>query len=114
MLIDYEKGLRRFISVKHLSNANVLVISHMWFSISLLDFGSPFMGHHFRVKMVCNIHGRSLGGLEANGPFCCYFFLFFYFYFCITCKSSQGLILYKELELFFCCIQVLTWKVVNT
>ena len=57
------------ISASHLSNANVLVISHTWFSISLLGIGSPCMGHHFQVQEICYLQGRSLGGLEAERSF---------------------------------------------
>ena len=64
-----------FTSVSHLSYANVLVIVHIWFSISLLGFGSHYMGHHFQVQMVCHLQGRSLGGLEAERSFCCYRFV---------------------------------------
>ncbi|GMP87678.1 hypothetical protein CsSME_00039951 [Camellia sinensis var. sinensis] len=34
--------------IEHLSIANVLVIAHTVFSISLLGVGSPFMGHYFQ------------------------------------------------------------------
>ena len=64
-----------FTSVNLLSNANVLVISHNWFSISLLGIGSPYMGHHFQVQVICHLQGRSLGGLEAERSFCCYRFV---------------------------------------
>ena len=64
-----------FTSVGHLSYANVLVIAHIWFSIFLLGFGSPYMGHHFQVQVTCHLQGRSLGGLEAEGSFCCYLFV---------------------------------------
>ena len=72
--------------VKHLSNANVLVIAHIMFSISLLVIGSPYMGHHFQVQLLCHLQVRSFEGLrlitlfvdyllvvhvhQANGLFC--------------------------------------------
>ena len=52
-----------FILVKNLSNANVLVIAHIMFSISLLGVGSPYMGHHFQVQVICRLQGSNLGGL---------------------------------------------------
>ncbi|CAL5368263.1 unnamed protein product [Camellia sinensis] len=84
MLIGYGKNTSWLISVKHLSNANVLVNSDILFSISLLDCGSPYLGHHFQVQVICRLQGHSLGGLGAKG-----FFLLFPF--CVTCNSSQGL-----------------------
>ena len=41
-----------FMEIEHLSIANVLVIAHTVFSISLLGFSSPFMGHYFQVQVV--------------------------------------------------------------
>ena len=35
------------ISVNLQSNAIILVIAYIWFSISLLGCGAPYMGHHF-------------------------------------------------------------------
>ena len=51
-----------FMEIEHLSIANVLVIAHTVFSISLLGFGSPYMGHHFQVQVACHLQGHSLGG----------------------------------------------------
>ena len=62
-IVELKSVVNWFISVNHLSNANVIVISHNWFSISLLGYGSPYMGHHFQVQVICNLQGRSLGGL---------------------------------------------------
>ena len=53
------------LSVNHLSNAIVLVIAYIWFSISLLGCGSPFMGHHFQVQVICHLQGHSLGGSKS-------------------------------------------------
>ena len=92
--------------VKHLSKANVLVFAHIMFSISLLGVGSLYMGHHFQVRMVCHLQGRSLEGLEVEGTFCYYLFV-------LHVNQAKGLFLYNELELFFCCNQVLTWKIVS-
>ena len=46
--------------IKHLSIANILVIAHTVFSISLLGVGSPFMGHYIQVQVVCHLQGHSL------------------------------------------------------
>ena len=46
--------------IKHLSIANVLVIAHTVFSISLLGIGSPYTGHHFQVLVACHLQGHSL------------------------------------------------------
>ena len=46
--------------IEHLSIANVLVIAHTVFSISLLGVGSPYMGHHFQVQAACHLQGHSL------------------------------------------------------
>ena len=46
--VELESVVSLFISVNHISNAIVLVISHTWFSISLLGIGSPYMGHHYQ------------------------------------------------------------------
>ena len=78
-VVELKSIVSWFISVNHLLNANILVIAHNWFSISLLGFGSPYMGHHFQVQVICHLQGRSLGGLEAEISFCCYLFG-------ITCK----------------------------
>ena len=59
-----------FMKIEHLSIANVLVIAHTVFSISLLGVGSPFMGHYFQVQVVCHLQGHSLGG-ERRIDFCC-------------------------------------------
>ena len=89
--------------VKRLSGAYVLVIVHIMFSISLLDVGSPYMGHLFQVQVLCHLQWRCLGGLRLSDSLCCFC--------CITCISSQGLIC-VELVLSFC-NQVLTWKDVS-
>ena len=47
MLIGYGKSVTWPSSVKHLSDANVLVNSHLLFRIALLGFDSPYLGHHF-------------------------------------------------------------------
>ena len=80
---------------KHISNANVLVIAHIMFSISLLGVGSPYMGHYFQVQVICSFQGLSLGGCRS------WRLIFSWLSFCITCISSQELILCKELELYF-------------
>ena len=46
--------------IEHLSIADVLVIAHTVFSISLLGVGSPFMGDYFQVQVVCHLQGHSL------------------------------------------------------
>ena len=51
-----------FMEIEHLSIANVLVIAHIVFSISLLGIGSPFMGHYFQVQVACHLQEHSLGG----------------------------------------------------
>ena len=78
--VELKSVVSLFISVNYISNAIVLVISHTWFSISLLGIGSPYMGHHFQVQAICHLQGHSLGGLEAEDPFLLFTFL------CITCK----------------------------
>ena len=45
--------IREGISVDHLSTANLLVIAYSWFSVFLLGYGSPYMGHHFQVQEAC-------------------------------------------------------------
>ena len=55
-----------FMETEHLSIANVLVIAHTMYSISLLGIGSPFMGHYFQVQVACHLQGRSLGGYERT------------------------------------------------
>ena len=80
------------VRVKRLSIANVLVTVHTMFSISLLGVGSPYMGHHFQVQVLCHLQGRSLEGLRLLDHlllFCC-----------ITCISSQGLSLCRVCTLF--------------
>ena len=79
-VMELNCGISGFISGSYLSNANVLVISLTWFSISLLGIGAPYMGHHFQVQMVCHLQGHSLGGLEAEDLF------FVVYLLCITCK----------------------------
>ena len=49
-----------FIAIEHLSIANVLVIAHTVFSISLLGIDSPFMGHYFQVHVAYHLQGHSL------------------------------------------------------
>ena len=66
MLVDYKNGVCRCTCGEHLTYANVLVISHIWFNISLLGFGAPFLGHHFQVQVTCHLQDHSLGGLEAE------------------------------------------------
>ena len=51
--------------IEHLSIANVLVIAHTVFSISLLGVGSPFMGYYFQVQVVCHLQGHSLDDDES-------------------------------------------------
>ena len=51
--------------IEHLSIANVLVIAHTVFSISLLGVGSPFIGHYFLVQVVCPLQGHSLDDDES-------------------------------------------------
>ena len=93
--VELKSVVSWFISVNHISNAIVLVISHTWFSISLLGIGSPYMGHHFQVQVICHLQGHSLGGLGAEDPFCC-------LPFCVLhVNSSRGLNVY-ELVLSFC------------
>ena len=76
-IVELKINVSWFNSINHLLNANVLVIAHIWFSISLLGFGSPYMGHHFQVQMACHLQGHSLGGLEAERSFCHYLFLYY-------------------------------------
>ena len=66
-----------FILVKYLSNANVLVIAHIMFNISLLGVGSPYMGHHFQVQVTCHLQGRSLRGLVTERSFVIIFLLYY-------------------------------------
>ena len=66
MLLGYGTGVCWFISVNHLSNANVLVFSHVRFSISLLGFDSLYMGHHFLVQVTCRLQDLSMGGLGVE------------------------------------------------
>ena len=54
-----------FMEIEHLSIADVLVIAHTVFSISLLGAGSPFMGHYFQVQVACRLQGHSLGDDES-------------------------------------------------
>ena len=65
MRIGCERDVRLFIHVTHLSNANILVIAHIMFSISLLGIGSPYMGHHFQVQVTCHLQGHSLEGFGS-------------------------------------------------
>ena len=51
--------------VNHLSNFNVLVISLVGFSISLLGFGSPYLGHYFQVQETCQVQDLCLGGFRS-------------------------------------------------
>ena len=51
-----------FMEIEHLLIANVLVIAHTVFSISVLGCGSPFMGHHFQVQVACHLQGHSVEG----------------------------------------------------
>ena len=74
LVMDLDCVVCWFIWVKHLSNANVLVIAHIMFIISLLGVGSPYMGHHFQVQVICLLQGCSLGGCRSwRLPFCDYF-----------------------------------------
>ena len=68
-VMELESVVSWVTSVNHLSNANVLVISHIWFGISLLGFGSSYMGHHFLVQVICRLQGRNLGGLRLIALF---------------------------------------------
>ena len=54
-----------FMEIEHLSIANVLVIAHTVFSISLLGVGSPYMGHYFQVQVACHLQGHSLDDDES-------------------------------------------------
>ena len=74
------------------------------FSISLLGIGSPYMGHYIQVQVACHLQGHSLDDDESWRLFCLFI--------CITCTSSQGLILYRGSTLLLC-NQVLTWKAVK-
>ena len=65
MLMDYGNGVNRCTCVEHLSDANVLVISHTWFSISLLGIGLRYMGYHFQVQEICHLQGHSLDDYES-------------------------------------------------
>ena len=58
--------------------ANVLVIAHTMFSISLLGVGSPFMGHYFQVHVVCHLQGLSLDDDESGRLF--FFFIILMYY----------------------------------
>mgnify|MGYP003702614017 CR=1 FL=1 len=51
--------------IEHLSIANVLVIAHIVFSISLLGGGSPYIGHFFQVQVACHLQGHSLDNDES-------------------------------------------------
>ena len=68
-VMELESVVSWVTSVNHLSNANVLVISHIRFSISLLGFDSPYMGHHFQVQVICYLHGHSLEGFGVEDSF---------------------------------------------
>ena len=68
VMIRY-RGISGNISVDHLSNAVILVIVYSWFSIFLLDCGSPYMGQHFQVHVACHLQGHSLGGLRLLSCF---------------------------------------------
>ena len=50
---------------EHLSIADVLVIAHTVFGISLLGIGSPYGGHYFQVQVACHLQGHSLGDDES-------------------------------------------------
>ena len=64
-VMEFDDVVIWFISVNHLSNAIVLVIVHIWFSISLLGCGSPYMGHYFQVQVACHLQGHSLDDDES-------------------------------------------------
>ena len=64
-----ERDICLFIRVKHLSNADVLVITHFMFSIALLGVNAPYMGHHFQVQVLCHLQGRSLDGFGSRRLF---------------------------------------------
>ena len=51
MLMGYRNGVKRCTSGEHFSDANVLVISHIWFSIFLLGFGYSDPGCPFTVLL---------------------------------------------------------------
>ena len=70
MSIGFGNGISWFTCVKHLSDANVLVNSHIMFSVSLLGFSSPYLGHHFQVQVTCRLQGLSLGGLGVEDSTC--------------------------------------------
>ena len=95
MLLGYGKGVSWFTSVNHLSNVNVLVISHIGFSISLLGFGSPFLGHHFQVQETCRLQDLCLETLGVEDSALLFVLL-------VTCKCEPRALLVKELELYFC------------
>ena len=62
-VMELDDVVNWFKRINHLSYANVLVIAYIWFSISLLGCGSPYMGHYYQVQVICHLQGRSLGGL---------------------------------------------------
>ena len=51
--------------IEHLSIANVLIIAHTVFSISLVGVSAPFMGHYFQVHVVGHLQGHSLDDDES-------------------------------------------------
>ena len=67
ILIGHGKGVSWFTSIEHLSDTDSLVNSHILFSISLLGFGSPYLGNHFQVQVTCHLQRHSLEGLAAKG-----------------------------------------------
>ena len=77
-MIGHEKGVSWFTSIEHLSDADSLVNSHILFCISLLGFGSPYLGNHFQVQVTCHLQGHSLGGLGVEGST-------FVISFCVEC-----------------------------
>ena len=62
VVMEWKWIMNWFMKIEHLSIANVLVIAHTVFSISLLGCGSPFMGRPFQVQVACHLQGHSLGG----------------------------------------------------
>ena len=63
--MEWKWVMNRFMEIEHLSIANFLVIAHTVLSISLLGYGSPFMGHYFQVQAVCHLQGHSLDDDES-------------------------------------------------
>ena len=62
-----------FMEIEHLSIANVLVIAHTVFSISLLGVGSPYMEHYFQVHTSKDIAWMMMRVEDSFCLFCLYY-----------------------------------------